>query len=262
MGVLNCTPDSFSDGGLFENIDRAMDTARCMRRDGAAIIDVGGESTRPGAKPVPAKEELRRIMPLIHALAGEDFYISVDTSKPEVMRQALAAGASMVNDVHALSAASEAGLAVVAEANCEVCLMHMQGTPAQMQNHPRYDDVVNAVELFFRRRVDACLQAGIEASRILLDPGIGFGKSVQNNLHLLAAIPRFKELGFPILVGLSRKSFLGKITAAPVTEREIETAAAGTASILSGADMLRVHNVSCQARAIKVASAIRSYQQQ
>jgi len=257
MGVLNCTPDSFSDGGQLEDIDSAMNLVRSMHKAGAAILDVGGESTRPGATAVPAAEELGRIMVLIDRLVGEKFYVSVDTSKPEVMRQALAAGVRMINDVHAL--ASEESLAVVAEADCDLCLMHMQGTPESMQEHPRYDDVVSDVESFFRHRVQACVQAGIEESRIILDPGIGFGKSVEDNLRLLANIPEFRKLGFPVLIGLSRKSFLGKLTGTPVRDREIETAAAVSACVLSGVDIVRVHDVPVQARAIKVASAIHSY---
>ncbi len=257
MGVLNCTPDSFSDGGLFEDVDRAAEYARSMRRDGAAIIDVGGESTRPGSRPVSVEEELRRVMPVVHVLAGEGFFISVDTSKPEVMRQALAAGARMINDVRALSGDPD-GMAVVAEAGCDVCLMHMRGTPESMQDHPQYRDVVAEVGDFFQRRVDACLRAGIEESRILLDPGIGFGKRLEDNLLLLASIPRYRRLGFPVLVGVSRKSFLEALTGAPAGNREIETAAAVSACVLSGVDMLRVHDVSRQARAIKVASAIQT----
>jgi len=255
MGVLNRTPDSFSDGGLFEDVDRAVEYAQFMRREGAAIIDVGGESTRPGSNPVSVEEELGRVMPVVRALAKDGLFVSVDTSKSEVMRQALAAGARMINDVRALSGDPD-GMAVVAEAGCDVCLMHMQGTPEAMQDQPQYGDVVTEIEDFFKRRVDACLRAGIEESRILLDPGIGFGKRLEDNLLLLASIPRYRRLGFPILIGVSRKSFLGTLTGAPVGDREIETAAAVCACVLSGVDMLRVHDVSRQARALKVASAI------
>jgi len=257
MGVLNCTPDSFSDGGLFEDVDRAVEYARSMHRAGAAIIDVGGESTRPGSRPVPAKEELRRIMPVVRALVELGLFVSVDTSKHEVMRQVLAAGAGMINDVHALNGDPDA-MAVVAEAGCDVCLMHMQGMPESMQEHPCYRDVVTEVEDFFKRRIDACLRAGIHESRILLDPGIGFGKRLEDNLLLLANIPRYRRLGFPILVGLSRKSFLGALTGAPVQDREIETAAAVSVCVLFAVDVLRVHDVPGQMRALKVASAIQN----
>jgi len=218
MGVLNRTPDSFSDGGLFEDVDRAVEYARSMRREGAAIVDVGGESTRPGSRPVPVEEELERVMPVVRALARDGLFVSVDTSKSEVMRQALAAGARMINDVRALSGDPD-GMAVVAEAGCDVCLMHMQGTPEAMQDQPQYGDVVTEIEDFFKRRVDACLRAGIEESRILLDPGIGFGKRLEDNLLLLASIPRYRRLGFPILIGVSRKSFLGTLTGSPVGDR-------------------------------------------
>jgi len=262
MGVLNCTPDSFSDGGQFDTVEQALIHAGRMREAGAAIIDVGGESTRPGAAPVSQSEELRRVMPVVEALCGDGFAVSIDTSKAGVMRRAIAAGACMVNDVSALTADQDA-MAVVAGAKVDVCLMHMRGVPASMQRDVRYEDVVSEVEAFFEQRVDACVAAGIDASRILLDPGIGFGKRLEDNLALIAAVPRFRRLGFPVLMGVSRKSFLGAVTGADVGNREIETAAAVAASVLGGADMVRVHDVGLQARAVRVASAIhRSLQQQ
>lgn len=256
MGVLNCTPDSFSDGGAYIDHDAAVRHARAMCEAGAAIIDVGGESTRPGARPVSLEDELARVMPVIEVLAGQGVTVSVDTSKPQVMRQALAAGAAMVNDVTALRGGEES-LAVVAESGADVCLMHMRGEPASMQDSPYYEDVIGEIEAFFRQRVEACLKAGISESAIILDPGIGFGKRLQDNLAIIAQLHRFKSLGFPLLLGVSRKSFLGAITGSGPIERELETAAAVTACVLRGADILRVHDVAAQSRAIRVASEIR-----
>ncbi|MFQ5356365.1 MAG: dihydropteroate synthase [Mariprofundaceae bacterium] len=254
MGVLNCTPDSFSDGGLFTDKKRAVSHAISMYGAGAAIIDVGGESTRPGSKSIPLEVELHRVLPVIEALVSAGVYVSVDTSKSEVMRRALGAGARMVNDVTALTGDSNS-MAVVAESSCDVCLMHMRGTPEKMQDDPHYDDVVAEIETFFQQRLEACVQAGVCESRIILDPGIGFGKSLQDNLMILASLYRFKKLGFPVLAGVSRKSFLAELTASPASDREIETAAAVTACVLAEVDILRVHEVLCQARVVKVASA-------
>ncbi len=255
MGVLNCTPDSFSDGGRYPDVDAAVQHGLDMWRKGAAIIDVGGESTRPGAESVPPGEELERVLPVIRALAAAGVFVSVDSSKAGVIRQAVAAGARMVNDVTALRA--DAGsLPAVLESGVDVCLMHMQGTPRSMQKHPHYHDVVSEVETFFEARIETCLRAGVKQGAIVLDPGIGFGKRPQDNLALLAAIPRLKQLGFPVLIGLSRKSFLGAITGAPVGDREVETVAADSVAAFSGADVLRVHNVDTHMRAIKVTAAI------
>ncbi|MDX8411062.1 MAG: dihydropteroate synthase [Mariprofundaceae bacterium] len=256
MGVLNCTPDSFSDGGKFTDAGAALRHARAMIDADADIIDVGGESTRPGATPVSVDDEIERVIPVVAALAGEGFRVSIDTSKAELMRQALAAGAVMVNDVTALRG-DEQALAVVADSGADVCLMHMQGEPRSMQETPCYDDVVGEVEAFFHQRLEACLRAGIGESSIILDPGIGFGKRQQDNLALIAGLPRFKAMGFPLLLGVSRKSFLGAVTGASAQAREFETAAAVTACVLGGADILRVHDVPAQVRAIRVASAIR-----
>jgi len=256
MGVLNCTPDSFSDGGMHVVLDEAIRHAESMWGAGAALIDVGGESTRPGAGAVAETEELARVIPVIEALSAKGIKTSVDTSKAEVMRRAIAAGALMVNDVTALQG-DPASLAVVAEGGVDVCLMHMRGTPVTMQRHISYQDVVQEVEEFFKRRVEACLAAGVKASSIMLDPGIGFGKRVEDNLALIAAISRFRRLGFPILTGVSRKSFLGRLTGAPVHNREIETAAAVAVCVFAGADMVRVHDVPAQGRAGRIASAVR-----
>ena len=256
MGVLNCTPDSFSDGGLYADTASREAHAEAMMKAGAAIIDVGGESTRPGSQPVTLQEEMRRVLPVIEALAEKKIPVSIDTSKAAVMHAAIAAGACMVNDVTALGGDVDA-IAVLADSDANVCLMHMRGTPLTMQHQVRYDDVVDEVVSFLESRVAACTAAGIAEDRILLDPGIGFGKRLQDNLDLIAGIPRLKDLGFPVLVGVSRKSFLGELSGADVSDRELETAAAVTACVLAGADVLRVHDVAAQARVVRVASALR-----
>ncbi len=256
MGVLNCTPDSFSDGGMHVCLDDAVRHAKDMWRAGAAIIDVGGESTRPGSKSVPVKEELARVIPVIEASCGNGMVVSVDTSKAEVIRQAIAVGATMVNDVTALTG-DVASLGVVASAGVDVCLMHMRGTPETMQQNIDYDDVVDEVESFLADRAAACVAAGIREDAILLDPGMGFSKKLEDNLALIAAIPRLKRLGFPVLMGVSRKSFLGALTGAPAEDCELETAAAVSVCVYTGADMVRVHDVRAQRRAVEIASAIR-----
>jgi len=258
MGVLNCTPDSFSDGGVHAHLDDAVRHAERMWKAGAAMIDVGGESTRPGSEAVPESEELARVIPVIEVLCDRQMRVSVDTSKAEVMRQAIMAGACMVNDVTALGG-DDASLDVVAEAGVDVCLMHMRGTLATMQNHVHYNDVVDEVEAFLTARVEACAAAGIREDTLLLDPGIGFGKQMEDNLALIAAIPRFKKLGFPVLMGVSRKSFLGALTGAAAEDREMETAAAVAACIYAGADIVRVHDIARQGRVVKTASAIRRF---
>jgi len=262
MGVLNCTPDSFSDGGSFIHAGQAVDVQQAvdhglrMFEQGAAIIDVGGESTRPDAEPVSLQQELERVIPVIKALTEQQCPVSIDSMKAEVMAQAIEAGACLVNDVSALSH-DAASLPLLAETGVDVCLMHMQGSPQTMQQQPGYGDVVEEVSAFFQQRIDACLKAGIKASAIILDPGIGFGKRLQDNLALIQAIPQFKKtFDMPVLLGLSRKSFLGHITGSVVEDREIETAAAGSMAIAYGADILRVHDVSVQKRAIQVASAL------
>lgn len=255
MGVLNCTPDSFSDGGIHLDRQSAVAHACRMVEAGASIIDVGGESTRPGAKPVPLQEELKRVIPIIEALSERGFYVSVDTNKSEVMRAALACGAKMINDVTALRGDARS-VDVVAEAGCAVCLMHMQGTPETMQRNPHYENVVDEVLAFLSARVEEITKRGVSPSAIVLDPGIGFGKRLEHNLALLANLHRLHALGFPVLVGVSRKSFLGALTGSPVKDREVETAAANSIATFLGADILRVHDVPFQARAIAVASAL------
>ncbi|OIO68811.1 MAG: dihydropteroate synthase [Zetaproteobacteria bacterium CG_4_9_14_3_um_filter_49_83] len=266
MGVLNCTPDSFSDGGVFfqgdENasafhVDAAIAHAVHLRQQGADLIDVGGESTRPGAMPVSVGEELRRVVPVIQGLVGAGCQVSVDTMKAEVMHRSVLAGASMINDVSALSH-DPASLEVAAGFDVDICLMHMQGSPATMQKNPQYTDVVDDVCHFFSERLEACAGAGVDEQRLLLDPGIGFGKRFEDNLALIAGLPRLKqEFGLPVLMGVSRKSFLGAITHAVVDDREIETAAAVSACVMLGADMLRVHDVARQLKAVRVASVLR-----
>jgi len=256
MGVLNCTPDSFSDGGDFFSVDAAIAHGIEMHEQGANIIDVGGESTRPGAAAVSEQQELERVVPVIRALAAHGCTLSVDTMKAAVMRQAVASGARIINDVSALSFDPES-LQVAAQAGTDVCLMHMQGEPETMQRQPEYNDVVQEVSVFFSRRIDACFQAGIQASSIMLDPGIGFGKRLEDNLALIRATAHFKAtFDMPLLLGLSRKSFLGQLTGSPVEDRELETATAGAMAIACGVDILRVHDVAQQKRAIRVASAL------
>jgi dihydropteroate synthase len=237
MGVVNITPDSFSDGGRFLEVPEAVAQARRLAGDGADIIDLGGESTRPGAAPVSEAEELRRILPVLERLS--EFCVSVDTRRPRVMRAALQAGASMINDVEALAAPG--ALEAVAAADCAVCLMHKKGEPATMQHDPHYDDVVGEVKGFLKQRVEAAQAAGVAGARIVVDPGIGFGKTVEHNLTLLRQLGELSR--FPILVGWSRKSSLGKITGRPVDERLAASLAVALLALERGATILRVHDV-------------------
>lgn len=256
MGVLNCTPDSFSDGGSFLDVDAAIAHALAMQQAGAAIIDVGGESTRPGAAQVSEQEELARVIPVVRALSLAGCPVSLDTMKAEVMRQGIAAGATLINDVSALRF-DAASMAVVAAAGVDVCLMHMQGEPDSMQTNPHYADVVDEVCAFFQQRITACTQAGIAESTIVLDPGIGFGKRLEDNLALIRGIDLIKQrFGMPLLLGVSRKSFLGLLNGSDVSDRELETAVAGAMGIAFGADILRVHDITLQKRAVRVASAL------
>lgn len=241
MGVLNVTPNSFSDGGRYFNSARAIEHARRMMDDGADLIDIGGESTRPGAVPVDEAEELRRVIPLVAALAGEGVPVSVDTRKPAVMRAALDAGAAMINDVCGLTAPG--AVEAVAATDAGVCLMHMQGDPRTMQAAPAYDDVVAEVRRFLLARAAACEAAGIARERIVLDPGFGFGKTLKHNLALLAGLPALAAAGYPVLAGMSRKSSLGELTGRPVDERLAASIAAALAAVARGARLLRVHDV-------------------
>lgn len=257
MGILNVTPDSFSDGGRYLSRDAAVERAEQMVSDGARIIDIGGESTRPGAADVAEEEEIRRVVPVVAALIKRvDVPISVDTSKPSVMRAALNAGATLINDVRALT--QTRALDVVAETTAGVCLMHMQGEPRSMQHDPRYTDVVRDVRDFLQERVRACLEAGIEADRIAIDPGIGFGKRLEHNLALLAKLPMLAELNRPILIGVSRKSMFGKLLNREVDERRAGGVAVATAAVLAGARIIRAHDVAETYDAIRIAVALKA----
>ncbi len=255
MGVLNVTPDSFSDGGRYTQTEAAVQAARAMCDAGAVIIDLGAESTRPNADFVPVERELQRLLPVLEALLAEGMTVSVDTRKTAVMQAAIDAGAHMINDVNALRDA--AAVELLASYQQTVCLMHMQGDPKTMQDRPHYNDVLDDVCAFFEQRVQACTQAGIDTQRIILDPGIGFGKSLRDNLLLLRNIACIKQrFHLPVLIGVSRKSFLAAVTGSPVHDRDLETAAAGSMAIAYGADILRVHDVAYQARAMRIAAAI------
>ena len=255
MGVLNVTPDSFSDGGRFTDLAAAVGHAQAMAAAGAAIIDVGGESTRPGAAPVADADELRRVLPVIEALRESmTVPISVDTSKPAVMREAARAGAGMINDVNALR--QPGALDATAETGLPVCLMHMQGEPRSMQRAPRYDNVVDDVIAFFAERLRACEQAGIAAGRLLIDPGFGFGKTLEHNLSLLAQLDRFLCFGVPVLVGLSRKSMFRKLLGRETNERLPASIAAGLLAVQKGAALLRVHDVRPHGDALAVLEAL------
>ncbi len=255
MGILNVTPDSFSDGGRFAAADRALRHAFEMIEAGAGIIDIGGESTRPGAADVDAEEEIRRVIPIVAELARRTSVpISVDTSKPAVIRAALDAGASLINDVRALR--EPGALEAVAASDAAVCLMHMQGEPRSMQQDPHYVDVVTEVRDFLRDRMHACQSAGIDAERVVLDPGIGFGKRLPHNLALLARLPVLNALGRPILIGVSRKSMFRDLLNRPLEQRLAGGLAVATAAVLAGAKIMRVHDVAETADAVKVAAAL------
>jgi len=254
MGILNVTPDSFSDGGRFDEYERALAHARRMTDDGADIIDVGGESTRPGAAPVSEATEIERVIPLVDALAHENIVVSVDTMKPAVMRAAVAAGASMINDVAALQA--DGAVDAIAASEVSVCLMHMQGEPRSMQVAPHYGDVVAEVRDFLAHRAAACEAAGIARERIFLDPGFGFGKTVAHNLQLLRELRAIAALGYPIVAGLSRKSTLGVLTGRSADDRQAASIAAALAAVERGASILRVHDVRETVDALKIWRAI------
>ena len=254
MGVLNVTPDSFSDGGLHATVDTAVAHGLALRAQGADLVDVGGESTRPGAAPVGEAEEIDRVIPVIEALVSDGAIVSVDTMKPAVMRAAIAAGASMVNDVRALR--EPGALEAVAQGGVGVCLMHMRGTPASMQEAPEYVDVVADVRGFLMSRAGACEAAGIARERIAIDPGFGFGKTKAHNLALLARLGDIAALGYPVLAGLSRKSTLGAITGRPEEGRVAASVAAALIAVERGASILRVHDVQETVDALKVLHAV------
>lgn len=255
MGVLNVTPDSFSDGGQFLDPVAARRQAERMAADGAAIIDIGGKSTRPFADEVSEQEELDRVLPVIEAVnAAVDLPISIDTSTPKVMREAVAHGAAIVNDVYALQGTG--ALAAVAELEVAVCLMHMQGLPRTMQQDPHYDDVATDVTAFLAARVAECVAAGIAKERIIVDPGFGFGKTHAHNVELLANLRQLQDLGKPILVGLSRKSTLGELTGRNIDSRLPASIAAAVVAVMHGARIIRAHEVQETVDALKVAGAV------
>jgi dihydropteroate synthase len=255
MGVLNVTPDSFSDGGRFAERDVALAHARRMIEEGAAIIDIGGESTRPGAAAASLQEELERVVPVIERLRRESpVFISVDTSKAEVMRAACDAGADIINDVRALR--EPGALAAAASTRAGICLMHMKGEPRTMQLAPHYDDVVGEVSAYLAERVAACRDAGIDAARIAIDPGFGFGKRVIDNLELLKHLARFQAMGVALAVGLSRKSMLATITGREVGDRTAGSVALAAIAVLNGARIVRAHDVAATVDAIRVAAAV------
>lgn len=256
MGVVNVTPDSFSDGGLYADPERAIAHALELAEEGADIIDIGGESTRPGAAPVPAEEELRRVLPVIKGLRKESKVpISIDTYKAAVAEAALEAGAAMVNDISALRFDPRMS-ELLRRCEAPVVLMHMQGEPRTMQENPHYNDVVGEIAAFLQERMAAAAEAGIDPKRLILDPGIGFGKRLEHNLEILRRLGELKALGRPILIGPSRKSFIGQLSGAPVAERLPGTIAAVVLGIAHGADIVRVHDVRAVKQAVILADAI------
>lgn len=254
MGIVNITPDSFSDGGRHLMREAALAHARQLVAEGADILDIGGESTRPGATPVSVQEELDRVLPVVEALRGAPVPLSIDTCKPEVMRASLAAGALMINDINALQ--SKEALAAVAASDAAVCLMHKQGSPASMQVEPHYQDVMAEVKDFLLARMAAVQAAGIARERIVIDPGFGFGKTLAHNLTLLRQLDEFAALGVPVLAGLSRKSMLGAITGQDVGHRVHASVAAALLAVQRGASIVRVHDVQATVDALKVWRAV------
>ena len=255
MGVVNLTPDSFSDGNRYLEPAQALERALALEAEGAAIIDLGGESTRPGAAPVTVLEELRRVLPVLEQLRPRTAAVlSIDTSKPEVMRACAAAGADLINDVYALRAPG--ALEAAAESGCAICIMHMQGEPRTMQHAPQYADVVGEVRAFLQARVQACRAAGIAEARLVLDPGFGFGKTLEHNLTLLRHLEALRIEGLPLLAGLSRKSMIGALTGQPAEQRVHGSVAAALIAAQNGAQILRVHDVAATVDALKVLAAV------
>ncbi len=256
MGVLNLTPDSFYDGGRYSTEDRAVEHAFTMIEDGADIIDVGGESTRPNAEPVNVDDELRRVIPVIRKIRNRsDVFISIDTYKSEVACEACGAGADIINDISGLT--FDGDMAPLAgRLGAYVVIMHMKGTPKDMQKDPHYDDVVSEIKDFFLRQVETARKSGIAEDRIILDPGIGFGKRVEDNLRILKMLGEFKKLGKPVLVGTSMKSFIGMLTGAPVDERSDGTLASVAVSLMNGADIVRVHDVKKARGVLQIVHAV------
>jgi dihydropteroate synthase len=254
MGVVNVTPDSFYDGGRYATVPAAIEHARRLIEEGADLLDIGAESSRPGAEAVPADEELRRLLPVLDGLREARVPISIDTTKPEVMRATLERGAAMINDITAL--ASPGALETVARSEAAVCLMHMQGSPRTMQASPSYGDVVAEVREFLAGRARACVAAGVAQDRIVVDPGFGFGKTVDHNLALLAHLDAIAALGYPVLAGWSRKSSLGRITGRPAEDRLAASLAAGLLAVERGARIVRVHDVAATRDALAVLGAV------
>jgi dihydropteroate synthase len=254
MGIINATPDSFSDGGLHQRLDAALAHAHRLIAEGADILDIGGESTRPGAQPVSAQEEMDRVLPIIEGLRGVSVPVSIDSCKAEVMHAAIAAGAQMVNDIDALQ--DDAAMATVVASDVAVCLMHKQGQPQNMQQQPHYQDVVAEVSAFLGARIAAAQSAGIGRDRIVIDPGFGFGKTLAHNLNLLRELGKLAELGVPVLAGLSRKSMLGALTGQQVAERLPASVAAALLAVQRGAGILRVHDVRATVDALKIWNAV------
>jgi dihydropteroate synthase len=255
MGIVNVTPDSFSDGGAHASTELAVAHGLMLAEQGADILDIGGESTRPGAEEVSLEEELRRVIPVIEQLSkATALPISIDTSKPEVMRAAVAAGAGFINDAFALR--RDGALEAAAELDVPVCLMHMQGEPRRMQDDPHYEDVVAEVHGFFTQRMFACEMAGISKKKMLIDPGFGFGKNLEHNLRLLRQLSRFVELGVPVVAGLSRKGMIGKLTGREVDDRVVGSVVAALIAVQNGAQIVRVHDVAATVDALKIWSAV------
>lgn len=250
MGVLNVTPDSFSDGGQFLSSTAAIEQGFRLIEEGADLLDIGGESSRPGALPIMVEEELNRVMPILEKLVKTNIPVSIDTYKPEVMKMALAAGASLVNDIWALR--QPGALEIIAQSDCGICLMHMQKNPTTMQFNPHYQDVVSDVFDFLQARVNTLLAHGIKSSRIVIDPGFGFGKSLEHNLALLSQLEHFNEMHMPLLVGLSRKSMIGALVGKTINDRIAGSIAAALVAVMKGAKILRVHDVAATKQALKV----------
>lgn len=260
MGILNVTPDSFSDGGQFTHFDSALKQVEKMIDNNVDIIDIGGESTRPGAVDVSVQDEIVRVIPLLKAIKSRfDINVSIDTSKAEVMGEAITYGADMINDVRALQ--NTGCLEVVAQSDIAVCLMHMQGMPRTMQENPEYNDIIEDILEFFRQRIDCCERSGINKERLVLDPGFGFGKTVAHNYEVLAKFAQFKTLGLPVLAGVSRKSMIGNLLNRDVNERLAGSLAAAIVAVQQGANIIRVHDVQESVDALNILKAVTQYNQ-
>ncbi len=257
MGIVNVTPDSFSDGGKFNSVDAALEQVEAMIASGVTIVDIGGESTRPGAPDVELQEELERVIPVIQAIRERfDVWISVDTSKAEVMRQAVAAGADIINDVRALQ--EPGALEVAAEAGVPICLMHMQGQPRTMQANPTYEDLLTDVAQFLQERISACEAVGITREQLILDPGFGFGKTLEHNYHLLAHLDKFHQFGLPVLAGMSRKSMIFKLLDKAPADCLVGSLACATLAAVKGAQIIRVHDAAETVEAMKIVQMMQS----